>query len=96
MNDFQVKGKVQEIFAEQTVGNDLKKRAFLISNEEIKGENTFKHEYYFECLGDKTTLLNDLSVGQEITVFFNIKVTKWAKDGKTQYFTNTTCWKIEK
>jgi single-strand DNA-binding protein len=96
MNNFQLTGKVEEIFAEETVGKDLKKRSFILSNEEVKGENTFDHKFNLECLGDKTSLLNDIAVGQQVTASFNIKTTEWTKDNKKTYFTNLICWKIEK
>ena len=36
-----------------------------------------------------------MNVGDEIKVYFNIKGTKWEKEGKTSYFTNLDAWRIE-
>lgn len=35
------------------------------------------------------------NIGDEVKVSFNIKGSKWMKDGKENYFTNLDAWRIE-
>ena len=35
------------------------------------------------------------SIGDEVKVQFNIKGTRWEKDGKTNYITNLDAWRME-
>lgn len=95
MNNFHTKGKIEVIFDETSHANDFKKRAFIVIAKETKGDKSFDHKFNFELLGDKISLLNNVSVGQEVTVHFNVKTNEWTKENVTNYFTSLNVWKIE-
>ena len=40
-------------------------------------------------------MLDNIKVGDEVKVHFNLKGTKWVKDGRENYITNLDAWKIE-
>jgi hypothetical protein len=44
---------------------------------------------------DKTSMPDRFSIGDEVKVLFNIKGTKWNKDGKDNYITNLDAWRME-
>ncbi|MGS0014511.1 DUF3127 domain-containing protein, partial [Escherichia coli] len=44
---------------------------------------------------DKTALPDRFSLGEEVKVLFNIKGTKWVKDGRENYITNLDAWRME-
>jgi hypothetical protein len=44
---------------------------------------------------DKTAIIDRVNINDEVKVYFNIKGTKWEKDGKTNYITNLDAWRIE-
>ena len=44
---------------------------------------------------DRTNIVDRVNIGDEIKVHFNIKGTKWEKDGRTSYFSNLDAWRIE-
>jgi hypothetical protein len=44
---------------------------------------------------DKKTIIERVNIGDEIKVYFNIKGSKWEKDGKVNYITNLDAWRIE-
>ena len=49
----------------------------------------------FQCVNDRVSLLDNIQVGQEITVGFNFRGTEYAKEGEeTKYFLNLEAWKI--
>lgn len=73
----------------------FKTREFVVEKtEEISGR-TITSYIKFQCVQDKTTMIDRLNVGDEIKVHFNIKGSKWEKDGKTNYITNLDAWRIE-
>ena len=73
----------------------FKTREFAIEMTEENNGKTYTSFAKFQCVQDKTALLDDVSIGSEINVMFNVKGSKWDKDGKTNYITNLDAWKIE-
>ena len=73
----------------------FKVREFAVEKtDEINGR-TITNYVKFQCIQDKTTIIDRVNIGDEIKVYFNIKGTNWEKDGKTNYFTNLDAWRIE-
>lgn len=73
----------------------FKVREFAVEKtDEINGR-TITNFIKFQSVQDKTTIIDRVNIGDEIKVYFNIKGTKWEKDGKTSYFTNLDAWRIE-
>jgi hypothetical protein len=73
----------------------FKVREFAVEKtDEINGR-TITNYVKFQCVQDKTAIIDRVNIGDEIKVYFNIKGTKWEKDGKTSYFTNLDAWRIE-
>ncbi|WP_374949892.1 DUF3127 domain-containing protein [Mucilaginibacter sp.] len=88
----EIKGKVYEVSATQQVTESLKKRELII--EYI--ENPQYPEYLkFEAIQDRTNLMDNVKVGDDVEVFFNLKGRKWTdKMGKVVYFNTLQLWKI--
>jgi Domain of unknown function (DUF3127) len=73
----------------------FKTREFVIEkSEEINGR-TITNYAKFQCVQDKTAIIDRVNISDEVKVYFNIKGTKWEKDGKTNYITNLDAWRIE-
>ncbi len=73
----------------------FKTREFVVEkSEEINGR-TIVNYAKFQCVQDKTAIIDRVNTGDEIKVYFNIKGTKWEKEGKVNYFTNLDAWRIE-
>ena len=49
----------------------------------------------FQCVQDKTAMPDRFALGDEVKVQFNIKGTKWVKDGRENYITNLDAWRME-
>ncbi len=73
----------------------FKTREFVVEKTEEIAGRTITSYIKFQCVQDKTMMIDRLSVGDEIKVHFNIKGSKWEKDGKTNYITNLDAWRIE-
>ena len=73
----------------------FKTREFAVEKSDDINGRTILNYVKFQCVQDKTLMLDRLNVGDEIKVYFNIKGSKWEKDGKTNYITNLDAWRIE-
>jgi hypothetical protein len=70
-------------------------REFVIEKtEEIAGKAIVNY-IKLQCMQDKTALIDKIAIGDEVKVSFNIKGSKWMKDGKANYITNLDAWRIE-
>ena len=73
----------------------FKLREFAVEKSEDSNGKTFVSYVKFQCVQDKVSILDNVSMGDEIKVYFNIKGNKSERDGKTSYFTNLDAWRIE-
>ena len=64
------------------------------STDEINGR-TIVNYVKFQCVQEKTSIVDRVNTGDNIKVYFNIKGSKWEKDGKTNYITNLDAWRLE-
>lgn len=73
----------------------FKTREFAVEKTEDINGRTIVNYAKFQCVQDKTAIIDRVNIGDEIKVYFNIKGSKWEKDGKTNYITNLDAWRIE-
>lgn len=73
----------------------FKTREFAVEKTEDIGGRTITNYVKFQAVQDKTSIIDKINIGDEIKIHFNIKGTKWEKDGKISYFTNLDAWRIE-
>ncbi len=87
-----IKGKVHEVSPTQQVTESMKKREVII--EYI--ENPQYPEYLkFEAIQDRCNLLDNVRVGDNVEVHFNLRGRPWTdKTGKKSYFNSLQLWKI--
>ncbi|WP_207429259.1 DUF3127 domain-containing protein [Pedobacter sp. SYSU D00535] len=87
-----IKGKVHEVSPVMNVTDTFKKREVVIEY----AENPQYPEYIkFEALQDKVNLFDNLKVGDQVEVFFNLRGRPWTdRNGKTAYFNTLVVWRI--
>jgi hypothetical protein len=73
----------------------FKTREFVIEKSEDIGGRTVTNYVKFQCVQDKTAMPDRFNIGDEVKVLFNIKGSKWTKDGKDNYITNLDAWRME-
>jgi hypothetical protein len=73
----------------------FKTREFVIEKTEDIGGRTITNYVKFQCVQDKTAMPDRFNIGDEVKVLFNIKGSKWTKDGKDNYITNLDAWRME-
>ncbi|HEX6914357.1 MAG TPA: DUF3127 domain-containing protein [Chitinophagaceae bacterium] len=70
-------------------------REFVIEKSEDIGGRTITNYIKFQCVQDKTALPDRFNIGDEVKVMFNIKGTKYNRDGRDNYITNLDAWRME-
>ncbi len=90
----EIRGKVHEIGDTQQVTDSFKKRDLIVQY----AENPQFVEYIrFEATQDRTALFDNLGVGDEVEVSFNLRGRPWTnKDGVTTYFNSLVAWRVAK
>ena len=73
----------------------FKIREFAVEKTEDIGGRVATSYVKFQCIQDKVNIIDKINIGDEINVHFNIKGSKWEKEGKVSYFTNLDAWRIE-
>ncbi len=73
----------------------FKTREFVVEKSEDIGGRTITNFVKFQCVQDKTAMPDRFNIGDEVKVLFNIKGSKWTKDGKDNYITNLDAWRME-
>lgn len=90
----QIKGKIHFISDTIIVSDKFKKRELVV---EIAENPQYPELVKFEAIQDRTTLLDNLSIGDEVEVNFNLKGREWKdKNGVAQYFNTLQIWKVGK
>src|ERR1700759_3493368 len=92
---FEITGKLVAKFNIVQRTESFKTREFVIEKTEEFSGRTITNYIKFQCVQDKTAMPDRYNLGDEIKVSFNIKGTKWMKDGRENYITNLDAWRME-
>lgn len=92
---YELTGKLVSKFDIVQRTESFKTREFVVEKtDEINGR-TIVNYIKFQCVQDKTAIVDRVNTGDEIKVYFNIKGSKWEKEGRVNYITNLDAWRIE-
>lgn len=73
----------------------FKTREFVVEKSEDINGKVITNLIKFQCVQDRTGIIDRVNSGDEIKVYFNIRGSKWEKDGRVSYFNNLDAWRIE-
>ena len=73
----------------------FKTREFVLEKTEDFNGRLITNYIKMQCVQDRTSMPDRFNIGDEVKVSFNIKGTKWMKDGKENYITNLDAWRME-
>jgi hypothetical protein len=92
---YELTGKLLEKFEPVQRTGTFKVREFVVEkSEEINGK-IITNYIKFQCVQDRINIIDRVNPGDQIKVYFNIKGSKWEKDGRISYFSNLDAWRIE-
>ena len=88
----EVQGTIKMIGETQTFGNNgFRKREVVITTEE-----QYPQHILVEFIQDRTDLLDNYQVGQNVKISINLKGREWVNpQGETKYFNSIQGWRIE-
>ena len=84
---YELSGKIKLIQDAQTFSSGFTKREMVVTVE----EGNYPQDINLEFLKDKISLLDNLSVGQQVTVGFDIR----GREYNGRYFNNLVGWRIQ-
>lgn len=89
----ELQGKIKLIGETQSFGsNGFKKREIVITTDE-----QYPQHIQVEFVQDKTEILNNYEVGQDVKIGINLRGREWTNEaGETKYFNSIQGWRIEK
>lgn len=93
--NYELTGKLVAKFDTVQKTATFKTREFAVEKTDDIGGKQITNYVKFQSIQERTSLIDKIGIGDEIKVHFNIRGTKWEKDGKVNYFTNLDAWKIE-
>ncbi len=87
-----IKGKVHFVSDVINVTETFRKRELVV---EFAENPQYPEFVKFEAIQDRVSLMDDVKVGQDVEVFFNLKGREWTnKSGEKQYFNTLQLWKV--
>ena len=92
---YELSGKLLIKFDTTQRTESFKTREFVVEKSEDINGKLITNYIKFQCVQDRTTIIDRVNVGDEIKVHFNIRGSKWEKDGRVSYFNNLDAWRIE-
>ncbi len=92
---FEITGKLVAKYDTVNRTETFKTREFVLEKSDDIGGRIITNYVKFQSVQDKTSLPDKFNIGDEIKVSFNIKGSKWIKDGKENYITNLDAWRME-
>lgn len=92
---YEITGRIVAIENEKQVNDRFKTREFTIETKEEINSTVYTNYAKFQTVQAKCDLLNRYSIGEDVTVSFNVKGNRWERDGKVNYITNLDAWKIQ-
>lgn len=92
---FEIQGKLIVVYPTMQRSETFKTREFVVETTEGNGERVFTGYIKFQCTQDRTAFLDKFAINDQVKVTFNLRGTKWTKDGKDAYITNLDAWRVE-
>lgn len=91
---YEVSGKLITKFNTIQRSESFKTRDFVIAvTEDVNGRAVVNY-IKFSAVQDATSIIDQFKEGDNVTVYFNVRGTRWEKDGKVNYITSLNAWKV--
>lgn len=85
--NYELEGEIKLIDEQRTFPSGFTKREFVVTTDD-----RYPQDVKIECIKDRCSLLDGLSVGDKVNVSFNIRGNEY----KGRYFVNLQAWRINK
>lgn len=92
---YELTGKLSIKYDTTQKTETFKTREFVVEKSDDINGKVITNFIKFQCVQDRTGIIDRVNPGDEIKVYFNIRGSKWERDGKVSYFNNLDAWRIE-
>jgi len=94
--NYEISGRVAEVYPTVRVSDRFRKREFVIEHKESSAGQTFVDFIKFQLTQDKCEIIDETWLRQEVTVRFGIKGNRWEKNGTVNYITNLNAFAVNR
>ncbi|MCI0523405.1 MAG: DUF3127 domain-containing protein, partial [Bacteroidales bacterium] len=94
--EFEITGKIAEVYQINKVNERFRKREFVIEHKESGSNQPYVDFIKFQLTQDKCDLIDESWLRHDVTVTFNIKGNRWEKNGMVNYITNLNALTVTK
>jgi len=84
----ELNGKVLKVTEDEVISDKLTKRLLIVEYAE---NPQYPETISFEAVNTKTALLDNLSIGQDVKVHFNLR----GREYNGKYYNTLSLWKVE-
>ncbi len=84
---YDLTGKVKLVMDAKTISDKFTVREFVVTVE----DGNYPQDIALQFVNDKVSLLDNLQIGQEVTVSFDIR----GREYNGRYFNNLNAWKLQ-
>ena len=89
----ELKGIILKVGKTQKMSDKFGKRDFVLTTND---NPTYPQHITLQCTNDKVVMLDNLSIGQEVTAHINLRGREWKNpEGEVKYFNTIECWKLD-
>ncbi|ATL46014.1 hypothetical protein COR50_01895 [Chitinophaga caeni] len=92
---FEITGKLIVKYNTVQRSETFKTREFVIEKSEDFNGRVITNYIKFQAVQDRTAIVDRFNEGDMVKVYFNIKGSRWEKDGRVNYITNLDAWRME-
>lgn len=85
---YEITGKLIAKFDIVQRTESFKTREFVIEKSDDVNGRVITNYVKFQCVQEKTAMPDRFNMGDEVKVQFNLRGSKWEKEGKVNYITN--------
>lgn len=90
---YQLTGKIKTLGNVEQKSEKFKVRKFVVT---IDAESQYPQQIELQAANDKCDMLNQFTVGSDVTVSFNLRGREWTSpQGELKYFTTLDAWRVE-
>ncbi|MCU0378082.1 MAG: DUF3127 domain-containing protein [Bacteroidales bacterium] len=94
--EFEITGKIAEVYQIIKVNERFRKREFVIEHKESGSGQPYVDFIKFQLTQDKCDIIDESWLRHDVTVTFNIKGNRWEKNGMVNYITNLNALTVTK
>lgn len=95
MSSYEMSGRLIAVYNTVQRSETFRTREFVVEKSEQINGRAITNYVKFQCVQDKTTMPDRFKTGDEVKVHFNLKGSKWEKNGQVNYITNLDAWRME-